>query len=1190
MIESIPSDSDNDASNPGVKLSMNSRIQSHSSSNMLGILSSSSDASDESSTSSSDEVSNKSQLESISQVDGDVVQEVKGARINDTRRTRMFRILVIILFVCMAVAVTLAIFLITRSNEVNNFEASFVALSGKVIDKINFRLEQKFSAIDSLGIAVTSYVTNSKLNRNNDSWPFITVPDFQLRGENACNMGDVLSVGIHPLVDFSQRETWEKYIDQNIDWLRQSERRCGLGAGKEPKYSEQILRLDSNTGFNVDESPGPYLPYWQITPANDNIINFNILSHPIFSSAAEKIMATGEAVISQLENTEKLGESAGALITNYYGCLMKKHLKDQNAEYQGQPLATIFYPIFNTLEKETRTLVGMFAATLSFEKLFVGSLPVGSGGILCVIHNECGDTFSFEINGQEALYLGPGDLHNVEYDSLEVQSYEFASVGSPTSLSVEINSDYCPYSLQVYPQDELHDQYVTDNPMIYAIIVAMVALFVLFVALIYDIYLQRRMKLVLKTAESSRAIVLRDDVYHRRNSTGSRESKRSRRGSLCSIELTSRPGSNENASLVQDIMQPLTKMVAEFAAMAPAKMRLKFFLHEEDMKYTNSHQTKSVDREDETLDPSCQPIADLYPHCTVLFADIEEFTVWSSEREPEQVFTLLQTIFHAFDRIARKRDVFKVETTGDCYIAVTGLPDPQSDHAVRMIRFARSCLKEVNEITKKLEVTLGPGTGNLSMRFGIHSGPVTAGVLRGQKARLQLFGDTVNLASKMEHTGKAGRIQISVTTAHLLIDAAKQNWIIPRTIPVEDTKNHASIQTYWVLTRRQNAPSMDAIENNYRPKSIPVTTIKDCDSDVESLSGNGSVWRDDTEWNDSNDILENTDQVDRQIEWQVDLLARLLTQIAAGRDTANGEKFLPSDILERKGTILEEISERIELPKFDPKSAKALASQTMVELPEQVIIELRKFVINVASRYRKNPFHNFGHAIHVTMSANKLLSRMAKPECLNYHRESVFAIASDLHDYTYGITSDPLTHFAIMFSTLIHDVDHTGVSNGQRNKEEPALAQKYKMRSVAEQNSVDIAWDLLMDDDVRNLRKFILSTEAELVRFRQLLVNLVMATDIFEKEMKSIRDMRWEKVFHSDLQESLEDSEFRNLKATIVIEHIIQAADVAHTMQHWKVYTKWNENLFEERYMAYKDGRSTNDPSEGWYNGELWFL
>jgi hypothetical protein len=165
-----------------------------------------------------------------------------------------------------------------------------------------------------------------------------------------------------------------------------------------------------------------------------------------------------------------------------------------------------------------------------------------------------------------------------------------------------------------------------------------------------------------------------------------------------------------------------------------------------------------------------------------------------------------------------------------------------------------------------------------------------------------------------------------------------------------------------------------------------------------------------------------------------------------------------------------------------------------------------------------------------------------------------------------------------------------GVPNPQRNKEEPDLAKKYQSRSIAEQNSIDMAWSLLMSPKLQNLYEAIFTSKREVRRFRQLLVNLIMATDIFEPNQKAARDARWEKVFHSDLRDKVEGGEYRTLKASIVIEHIIQAADVSHTMQHWQVYVKWNERLFQEMYRAFESGRSEKDPSEGWYKGEIWFF
>jgi len=96
-------------------------------------------------------------------------------------------------------------------------------------------------------------------------------------------------------------------------------------------------------------------------------------------------------------------------------------------------------------------------------------------------------------------------------------------------------------------------------------------------------------------------------------------------------------------------------------------------------------QDESTPTDSEILGYEGKPIADLFTDCTILFADIAGFTAWSSVREPAQVFTLLETLYKAFDEIARRRRVFKVETVGDCYVAVTGLPNPRKDHAVAMV-------------------------------------------------------------------------------------------------------------------------------------------------------------------------------------------------------------------------------------------------------------------------------------------------------------------------------------------------------------------------------------------------------------------------------------------------------------------------------------------------------------------------
>jgi hypothetical protein len=139
-------------------------------------------------------------------------------------------------------------------------------------------------------------------------------------------------------------------------------------------------------------------------------------------------------------------------------------------------------------------------------------------------------------------------------------------------------------------------------------------------------------------------------------------------------------------------------------------------------------------------------------------------------------------------------------------------------------------------------------------------------------------------------------------------------------------------------------------------------------------------------------------------------------------------------------------------------------------------------------------------------------------------------------------------------------------------------------------HSVDLAFKVLCSDDYKELRKTIAATPEEMSRFRQLVINVVMATDICDKQLKELRNNRWNCAFSKDAPVDESEEQARNRKATIVIEHLIQASDIAHTMQHWHIYRKWNERFFMECYAAYRNGRADTDPSENWYKGEIGFF
>jgi hypothetical protein len=355
------------------------------------------------------------------------------------------------------------------------------------------------------------------------------------------------------------------------------------------------------------------------------------------------------------------------------------------------------------------------------------------------------------------------------------------------------------------------------------------------------------------------------------------------------------------------------------------------------------------------------------------------------------------------------------------------------------------------------------------------------------------------------------------------------------------------------------------------------TTVLTCDSEQSLDSLNGG------------EIPQLSEKSRSAAKWTTEVLARMLKDVIVQRNVSgekpnSRERLLELETLQgqKEGMVLDEVVDIITLPKFDAKLADK-EDTCKVELSEIVFEQLHSFVMALASLYLDNPFHNFEHATAVTMCVTKLLSRIVAPDLNDDQRTE-----ETLHDHTYGITSDPLTQFTVVLSALIHDLDHPGVPNAQLIKEDAPLASNYRNKSIAEQNSVDIAVNLLESEQFEEFRHTIYSNESEFKRFRQLLANTVMATDIMDKELGVLRKARWNKAFSEGPQDEDKDTTV-NRKATIVIEHIIQASDVSHTMQHWYVYRNWNKNLFLEMHKAYKEGRADTNPAENWYQGELGF-
>ena len=159
----------------------------------------------------------------------------------------------------------------------------------------------------------------------------------------------------------------------------------------------------------------------------------------------------------------------------------------------------------------------------------------------------------------------------------------------------------------------------------------------------------------------------------------------------------------------------------------------------------------------ERLKESPGTIADHFEEITVLFADIADSTPQIAKLEPEEAVELLNEIFTAFDQLAHKHGLEKIKTIGDAYMVVGGLPEPRDDHAQAVVAMAVDMQKEAAKFK-------WPTGEPLVLRVGINTGPAVAGVIGTSKFIYDLWGDTVNVASRMESHGVAGGIQLTQTT------------------------------------------------------------------------------------------------------------------------------------------------------------------------------------------------------------------------------------------------------------------------------------------------------------------------------------------------------------------------------------------------------------------------------------------
>lgn len=528
-----------------------------------------------------------------------------------------------VIVLLLSAAGALGVHFYIKDRETNEFEAHFYDDATKVMAAVGDTLEFSLQSADAF---VASIVSMAQVT--NQEWPFVTVPNWAARAGKIRSLTGAMFLNIYPLVEDHQREAWENYTSYNNDWVYETQE----AQESDPTYEGNTSVADwyenwdvihgydefykDNAGEFGTNRSGPYLPYWQVTPVllYDPVYNWDLTSDWDITNCSEWEDET--------EPCEEISTATDVAVKRHKAVLSEGYLiQDENSteaeiesdmeeanwianylppnEEPMEPVFDMYYPILPSamdtynqnadpdFDLANQTFAGMLAFSFYWRNSLRDILPDSSNGIIVVVDNPCNPTFTYEINGPTTNFLGGGDHHQDKYDHLAL-SANLLDFAADSYTGVPVDDSYCPWSLRVYPSDAFREQYDSQFASIFTIVATVVFLLTTVVFLIYDLFVERRQKRVVKTAKESEALV---------------------------------------------------------SNLFPSSIRARM----------------------STINQNDKPVADTFADCTVAFIDIVGFTSWSSVRDPQQVFRLLESLYGAYDSISERRGVFKVETIGDSY-------------------------------------------------------------------------------------------------------------------------------------------------------------------------------------------------------------------------------------------------------------------------------------------------------------------------------------------------------------------------------------------------------------------------------------------------------------------------------------------------------------------------------------------
>jgi class 3 adenylate cyclase len=664
-----------------------------------------------------------------------------------------------------------------RRGEDTLFEVQFRDSATQVIAALTNGLEDKGSA----AAAAASFL--GALGSRCGAFPNVTFPGFTAFAEAQLALAQARALSFNPLLPAAALPGWTAYARASLALL-----------GAPPATLATITATAAATGVYernaanavVPSSPArPFTaPVWQIAPwaTNAAAVFYDLHSQADRQRALDAVLASGRPAVTSIIT---LVQDRVANISRASGI--------------------VFAPVFDASSaavNASTTVVGFTSVVFSWDSFLASSLPAFITGIDVVLSSAANNvTFTFRVVRGTVAATYPGDTHERGMDALmQTTDLDAADLGQR-------------FELRLYPTAALRDSYYTRNPQDACVGVVCIIVCLALVFWLYDMavtYHSGELAAVASIASRIVAGVFPETVRNRIWRTAATNASAAAQGGG---GLASRSGGGGRYSGGADSTVSsgsagggAVSTRSSGAVTAAVKFMRKLAAGRDISSSSPRHSSGTTAASGVDRDAA---IADHFDDCTVLFADLVSFTRWSADVTPERVFSVLEAVFGEFDAAARKLGVFKVETIGDCYMAATGLPSPNEAHATVMADFAL----QLEPLLARACEFQGVAPGQLSLRVGLHSGSVTAGVLRADRSRFQLFGDTVNTASRMESTGEAQRIQVSASTEALLRVGGRH---VLSYRGKTEAKGKGLVDTYWLTGVQEPPPLASAGDGSVR--------------------------------------------------------------------------------------------------------------------------------------------------------------------------------------------------------------------------------------------------------------------------------------------------------------------------------------------------------------------------------------